>query len=596
VGAQGAGVRSGTVGPTVEAAPEREVVRLRDGRRPAGTRALSWALCAVPLVFLAERAWALRWMNDDGFITLRVVHQLVEGHGPVFNTGERVEAATSVMWVATLAAGDVVLPLRLEWVAVVLGIALMLAGVALALVAGRSVVGRLHPGAVFVPVGALVFVAVKPVWVFSSSGLEGGLVTAWLGASLWLLQRWAASDRPLPAASAVVLGLGPLVRPELALFSAAFLAAVLVGDRARGWRAGGRLLAWALALPVAYQVFRMGYYGVLVPNTAVAKEAGSSRWDLGWDYFRAFVDPYWLWLPVLVLALGAYVPLVADLRREGRWRHLLVVAAFVLGAALEVLYIVRLGGDYIESRLLLPAFFAVVAPVALVPVRPRYAGALLVVPWAVVSTLFLRSTIDDTTFANDNRVTTDDWGWGEGGPARTADFSGEPGVYYNGRLLPGVELRGGHTTVYASFGIGMSGYALRDVYVLDMLGLADPLTAHFRLDERGLSGHEKPIPTSWFVARVTQPGTELDEDDFGMFPLAFPALPLDHKDTDPFQERVAAARAALECPELRRFAASYSEPLTVGRFLRNVGDSFGNTALRIPSRPREAVERLCDGD
>ncbi len=580
----------------MEAGPDRDVVPSRGGHRPAMTCALSWALCAVPLVVLAERAWALRWMNDDGFITLRVVDQLMDGHGPVFNPGERVEAATSVLWVATLAAGDLVLPLRLEWVAVALGIALTVAGVALAVLAGRSVAGRLHPGAVLVPVGALVLVAVKPVWVFSSSGLEGGLVTAWLGASLWLLQRWAASDGPLPAASAVVLGLGSLIRPELALHVVVLLAAVLVGERARGWRAGVRVLAWALALPVAYQVFRMGYYGALVPNTAVAKEAGSSRWDVGWNYFRAFVDPYWLWLPLLVLALGAYVPLMADLRRQGRWRHVVVASAFVLGAALQVLYIVRLGGDYIESRLLLPAFFAVLAPVAVVPVRPRYAGALVVVPWAVVSTLFLRSTIDDTTFANDNLVTTDQWGWGPGGSARTSDFTGEPGVYYNGRRLDGVRPRGRHDAVYASYGIGLSGYALRKVHVLDMLGLADPLTAHFRLDERGLSGHEKPLPTSWFVARVTAPGTDLDEDDFGVFPLAFPAFPIDHEDTDPFEERVADARAALECRELRRFTASYSERLTVGRFLRNLVESFENTALRIPSRPREAVEQLCDGD
>jgi arabinofuranosyltransferase len=596
MGQGGAGTGSGAVtGPAEDVALGAHPRRPPTGGRSTAT-VVSWALCALPLLFLAERAWALRWMNDDGFITLRVVHQLVEGHGPVFNPGERVEAATSVLWVATRAAGDVVLPLRLEWVAVVFGIVLTLTGVALAMLAGRSMTRGLHPGAVLVPVGALVFVAVKPVWVFSSSGLEGGLVTAWLGGSVFLLHRWAASGRPLPAGSAVVIGLGPLVRPELALQSAALLAAVLVGERARGWRSGVRLLAWALALPVAYQVFRMGYYGVLVPNTAVAKEAGLSRWDAGWDYLRALVDPYWLWLPLLVLAIGAYVPLVTDLRRAGSWRQVLVVGGFVLGGALQVLYIVRLGGDYIESRLLLPAFFAVLAPVAVVPVRPRYAGALLVVPWAVVSTLFLRSTIDDTTFANDNRVTTDDWEWGEDGGIRQQDFSGERGVHYNGRHLPGIEPRGRHGTVYASFGIGLSGYALRDVYVLDMLGLADPLTAHFRLDGRGLAGHEKPLPTSWFVARVTAPGTDLDEDDFGVFPLAFPVFPLDHDDTDPFEERVAAARAALECRELKRFTASYAQPLTVGRFLRNIVDSFGNTALRIPSRPREAVEQLCDGD
>ena len=52
---------------------------------------------------------------------------------------------------------------------------------------------------------------------------------------------------------------------------------VLIIDGARGWRHDARLVAAAVAFPVAYQVFRMAYYGVLVPNTALAKEAGRTE-------------------------------------------------------------------------------------------------------------------------------------------------------------------------------------------------------------------------------------------------------------------------------------------------------------------------------
>jgi arabinofuranosyltransferase len=436
-------------------------------------------------------------------------------------------------------------------------------------------------------------VAIKPVWIFSSSGLEGGLVVAWLGACAWLLGRWARGEAPLPRWGLVVVGLGPLIRPELAIYSAVLLAAVLIACRRDGWRAGARILGWALAVPVAYQVFRMGFYGVLVPNTAIAKEAGSSRWDLGWDYLRNLVDPYWLWLPLLVLAATAYVPLVHDLRRAHRWRHSLVAGAFLAGAAVQTLYVVRLGGDYIEARLLLPAFFALLVPVAVVPVQRRYLASLAVVPWAVLSVLFLRSAIDDASFANLNLVTINDYGWGPRGNARRGDFSGEAGVYYNGQHLPGVRPKGDHDVVYASFGVGVSGYALRDLYVLDMLGLGDPVTAHFRLRERGLSGHEKTMPQPWFVARATAPGSDVDASDLGPFPLPFPALAMDHAETAPFDERVADAREAVECDELQDLVASYSEPLTVGRFLRNLVGSFSNTTLRYPFRERAAVAELC---
>jgi arabinofuranosyltransferase len=266
-------------------------------------RVLSVALPAAPVVILLERAWALRWVADDGYITLRVVRQLLDGNGPVFNVGERVEASTSTLWVYVLGLGDLLLPIRLERVAVVLGALLSAAGLVFALLAGRRLLGRSGAGALLVPAGLLLFVAVKPVWIYTTSGLEGGLITGWLGLSLWILVRWADRGR-LPAWAAVVLGLGPLVRPDVGLYTAAFLAIVLFEARRR-WREVARVVAWALALPVAYQIFRMGYYGQLVPNPAVAKEAGSARWHDGWIYLRHFVDPYTLWLPLLVLAAAA---------------------------------------------------------------------------------------------------------------------------------------------------------------------------------------------------------------------------------------------------------------------------------------------------
>lgn len=70
------------------------------------------------------------------------------------------------------------------------------------------------------------------------------------------------------------MGLGPLVRPDLAVASMAMLTAAAALVRP-GWRRLLGLGAVAAALPAAYQVFRMGYYGMLVPSTALAKEAGA---------------------------------------------------------------------------------------------------------------------------------------------------------------------------------------------------------------------------------------------------------------------------------------------------------------------------------
>ena len=58
----------------------------------------------------------------DGLIALRTVENLLHGNGPVFNAGEQVEANTSTLWTYVLAVGGLQPRLRLEWVAVVLGL------------------------------------------------------------------------------------------------------------------------------------------------------------------------------------------------------------------------------------------------------------------------------------------------------------------------------------------------------------------------------------------------------------------------------------------------------------------------------------------
>lgn len=552
------------------------------------------ALLLLPVIIFIVGAWQYRWMSDDGFINLRIVSQLRAGHGPVINAGERVEAYTSALWLLVLLVGDLLTPLRLEYVAVVFGIILAVAGLTLAILGAI----RLHPdgGArrFWFPAGALVLAVLAPMWKFASSGLETGLVFAWLGGCLWVLAGWSRDSGRLPVWAAIVLGVGPLVRPEFLLLSLGFVGVVLADEwGSRSWRARLGLLGAAFALPVAYQIFRMGYFASLVPNPAFAKEAMGSYWSAGWTYFRAtFIDTYALWIPLLILALAALGPLVLQLRRWARRRAVFVVAAFVIGGIVQAVYIVKVGGDFMHARLLLPALFLVVAPVAAVPATRRFLGALLVAPWVLVTLVGLRS-VDDQPRAlgpnTINAITVEDFGMGPGGPQR-AWFSG-PGVYYFETRLPGVS--SGPKTAVATYGIGVPSYALgRDTYILDLLGLGDAFTSHLKLARRGTVAHEKPLPLPWIPARLLRPGVQLHELDF-VGPARFFALPLDDPRGEPFAQRVEDARRVLHCPRVAEFVRTYEGPLGPGRFFDNLGNSFTNFGFRIPPEPRKARAALC---
>lgn len=585
--------------PPAEPAPSRP--------RPAGRRALQNALFAAPILGFVAAGWAHRALTEDAFIYLRVVRQIRAGHGPVFNVGARVEAFTGPLWLFILTVADFVAPVRLEWLAVALSLAFGAAGVALAMLGARRLWAGPAPNALFVPFGALAFVVLLPVWIYSTNGLEAGLVFAWLGASLWILAGWARDTGRLSTAYAVVLGLGWLIRPEMAAFSALFFVLILAGERRHATRRDQLRVALAMvALPLAYQIFRMGYYGSLVPNTAVAKEGAQTNWSRGMRYLRDFVDPYWLWVLVLALVAGGYVPFATAVRRGSRafW----VAASYVIGGILLVVYVIAIGGDYLHARLLLPSLFAICAPVAAIPATRRHLAGLLLVPWAFAAAVslkpdqykgnFLAHGFEVTLPSGYHLVTVDDYGWGRDGQWRRwyrgPGFYQEVGALRYIRtdvpLAPKVRLPFG-----AFYGVGVSSYALGvDFSVLDRLGLADSFTAHLEVPTTPsnvvvFAGHEKPLPAPWLAARVTRSGTTLDASSFAsQFRSLIPLTT-----GEAFEEQVAWARAALRCPGIARLASASDSSMTLGRFVSNFTHALANTRTRIPADPEAAYRKFC---
>src|SRR5437879_9796476 len=91
-------------------------VRVRDAHRW-----LTAVPAFVPALVIAVGGWEHRWMDEDAFINLRIVDQIFAGHGPVFNAGERIEAATSPLWLAVLVVARTLFgwAAPMEWVALV---------------------------------------------------------------------------------------------------------------------------------------------------------------------------------------------------------------------------------------------------------------------------------------------------------------------------------------------------------------------------------------------------------------------------------------------------------------------------------------------
>jgi arabinofuranosyltransferase len=198
-------------------------------------RVWSWLVLAVPLVIVLVGAWQYRWVQEDAFINFRVIDNLLAGHGPVFNIGERVEVYSDPLWVFSVAGFHDLLPfVSLEWLSVLLGLGGTAAGV---VYGGRAIqrFGSSRGSGFVVPLGLLVFSVVAGVWEFATSGLEMGMVFGWIGLSFWLLVR-TEGRRTSSVLCAFVVGLGTLIRPELMVMSVVLLVALAFVIAAPGWQ------------------------------------------------------------------------------------------------------------------------------------------------------------------------------------------------------------------------------------------------------------------------------------------------------------------------------------------------------------------------
>ena len=565
----------------------------------------SVVLLSLPILVLGVLGWRRRWMSDDAFINVRVVENLFAGHGPVYNVGERVEVGTSTLWLVALSIGHALVPfVAISRLAVYGGLLATVLGLAAA-TAGAVVLWRmLGRRGSSLPLGAVVVAALPPFWDFATSGLETGLILLWLGLSFLLLARRLASVRRAdgprppawrPLAPAVVIGLGPLVRPDLVLIAAALGLALLAQSRF-GFRSWAGAAGAALAIPAAYEVVRAGYYASLVPNTALAKGAGSSEWATGLHYLDDFAGRYDLVIPLLVLGLVLWGPSLAKVVGQKEVGIAALLAAPVLGGILHALFVVRVGGDFMHGRLLLPATFSILMPVAAVVAGPHVRDRLqalvpllVVVPWSIVVAAELRPPYQGIG----PRGIADERGYyvtasRKPNPMFVGDYTStsffrwfEFGTIDRGRAERGERLfvsvageypvADGYRFVSRFGNIGIYGVvAGPSVFVADPLSLASAIGARLEVPPlpEARVGHAKVVPLVWDRARYARPSPD-----------------------DP--QEVVDARAALQCGDLAQLNEAIRAPMTPGRFLRNLRAAPRLTRLSIPYQPAEARTVFC---
>ncbi len=410
---------------------------------------------APALIAYGWLAWSLRFIQDDAYISYRYVANLLNGHGLVYNIGERIEGFTNFGWVIWMAmwgaVGDIyILVSRLTGLLCGAGV------IILTFLIARELFGRRLLWPSWLAAWLAGFNMSLAYW--SPAGLETAafaLMATW-SIYLYLRRSWLLIWTLLMAV---------WLRPEGAFLTGLLILIEAVTERRfPKFTLTSAAAAFVLSLP--FVGFKLVYYGSLLPNPFFAK----TGWHIeqlasGLEYIGRFWSHYGFYGAGPVVCLALY----RGLSRSMRAMWWLVV--------LYTIYIVMVGGDVLKvHRFFVPLIgpAAVVAVAALwLPVQRFKEKTRILILFAVGLVLIALTLALPREFVNRYNYTERwftyrmQWMAQQIDAADSSDFS---------VALPT---------------IGVFGYELLGHEIIDMLGLTDSTIARHS---------EEPIPgmqTTW---------------------------------------------------------------------------------------------------
>ena len=315
-------------------------------------------LFAVILVLAVGWAWCNRFIQDDAYISFVYARNWVEGHGLVFNPGAApVEGYTNFLWTVLMA-----IPIRVGLdpvaFAYVIGMVCYAGTLTLTYRLARLFSNRNMTGLL-----AMTLLGTNYTFsAYATGGLETQLqallVTGVMALTFANVRRGQWTPMAfvlwsLLAALAVLTRLDSLVL----LLVPAWLACRALWQT-RSWRAGVALAGPFAAIVGPWLAWKWSYYGALLPNTFYAK-TGGMPWLRGSYYLALFFLVYLLFIPLSIELWGVW--------RQWRIRHLIAQQVDDTAAPLHLillahlplvlwwLYIISVGGDFMEFRFFVPS-------------------------------------------------------------------------------------------------------------------------------------------------------------------------------------------------------------------------------------------------
>lgn len=403
------------------------------------------------------------WTIDDAFITYRYSEHVIDGLGPVYNAGERVEGYTCFSWMALLAVGGQ-LGVPVPLFAKVTGMLFVFGSVTLLAFWDGADPTYTKKEAVLCALG------VATTASFAQWGVSGMETAMFCFLGIAVVHAYLKLYRDASVQSALVVGmLGcalTMTRPNGVVLLLVLLGHALIHRRTLGTRT---IVVFVLVFAVAYGsyfLWRWSYYGYFLPNTFYAKVGSSgAQLNRGVRYAISAMPAYALLLVPVVAAWGR-----ASQEDTPEKRGSSVLLALVVA---HITYVIAVGGDNFPAHrflVVIVPFLWLLAVKALRIIAPSD-GRRALLAAVIIGYNFVAGAFDPETRV---RIAKD----------YVAPDGALVGWWLNRNTEP--------DAVIATNSAGALAY-YSERTIVDMLGLNDAEIAHTPMPTmgRGKAGHEK---------------------------------------------------------------------------------------------------------
>jgi len=308
-----------------------------------------FTLIAV-LVFIALGilAWRNRFIQDDAFISFRYADNFVQGKGLVWNEGERVEGYTNFLWTIIV---SLALVLKLDPIRYVFGLGLFL--FELTLFFAYRLAAILFHSRNLALLSLLLLGTNYSFSCYATGGLETQLQACLFVTCMWLFfstgkDNWSAARLALLS---LLAALAIMTRLDSVLIVGLVLGLTLIQvfqhrkESRRLWLRLGMAIGPVGLLVGSWLIWKMNFYGSVLPNSFYVKVASLSGVKRGLIYVCLFFYSYWLVLfPFLFLAFAR------RLRQQNNKGWLILAVATITWLS----YVIFVAGDFMEFRFFVP--------------------------------------------------------------------------------------------------------------------------------------------------------------------------------------------------------------------------------------------------